>query len=121
MTAPQVFEGQVPSLRALGKGLEAHREVGFPSGSRAHAQSPRSQATERLHSETCKMSGFKLPVLRMRKLRPREVEWQGVAICLISLVRKKTLASFPLWLVEGVTWVPFSSGNKKVGREARKT
>lgn len=42
----------------------------------------------------------------MKKLRLREVNQVAkVAVCLIRLLRKKTLAHFCLWLVEGNFWV----------------
>ena len=92
----EVSAGQVPSLGASEK---RWRPTG-KAGSEARAPFPSSQATEGLHSETCEVSEVKLLILQMRKLRPREVHQVAkVAVCLIRLGRKKTLASFQLCLV----------------------
>lgn len=63
------------------------------------------------------MSGFKLLILQARKLRPREVEWQSMAACLIMLVRKQSKKLRPAldcgW-PGGVASLPFSFGGKKL-------
>lgn len=94
--ASEVSAGQVPSLGASEK---RWRPTG-KAGSKARAPFPSSQATEGLHSEICEVSEVKLLILQMRELRPREVHQVAkVAVCLIRLGRKKTLASFQLCLV----------------------
>ena len=94
--ASEVSAGQVPSLGASEK---RWRPTG-KAGSKAPTPFPSSQATEGLHSEACEVSEVKLLILQMRKLSPREVHQVAkVAVCLIRLGRKKSLASFPLCLV----------------------